>query len=297
MFKATKENDMNRKPLTWMAASLLSATIVTTGCKSKTATTPVQNAPGAVTNANGSVTVPAQPGAPAPGQAAPQQYAVRNSDGSVTNPDGSVTYPAGSTVAENESNPASVNMAPVPGGAPANNPAPANNTAPAPPVALTIPAGTPFTVRTNSTLSAHQNEVGDHWTGTLTRALAYHGATAFPAGTEVGGTVIASKGKGRFKGAGALGIEVTSIGRDHVSASEYEAIAKGRGKRSAAFTGGGAGLGALIGGLAGGGKGALIGGLAGGGGGAAAGSFTGSTDVVIHAETPITFRLLSPLTR
>ncbi len=276
------------KSLSWTAAVLLSTSILATGCK-KTATEPVQNAPGAVTNANGSVTVPAQSVAPAAGQTPPQQYAVRNPDGSITNPDGSVTYPAGSQVAVKENSPA---PAPV-------NPATASG-APVPPpapIVRTVPAGTSVVVRTNGTISAHDSNVGTRWTGSLVRPLAYHGETVFAAGSEVSGEVVASKGVGRFKGAGDLGIVLTSIGREHVETSEYEKFRKGRGKRSAAFTGGGAGLGAIIGGLAGGGKGALIGGLAGGGGGAAAGAYTGNTDVVIPAESVITFRLTNSLTR
>jgi hypothetical protein len=52
----------------------------------------------------------------------------------------------------------------------------------------------------------------------------------------------------------------------------------------------------LIGGLAGGGKGALIGGLAGGGAGTAAGAFTGNKQIVVGSESPLTFRLESPVT-
>ena len=33
----------------------------------------------------------------------------------------------------------------------------------------------------------------------------------FPRGAHVAGTVVASKGQGKFKGSGALGIQVTSI--------------------------------------------------------------------------------------
>jgi hypothetical protein len=55
--------------------------------------------------------------------------------------------------------------------------------------------------------------------------------------------------------------------------------------------GGGAGLGAIIGGIAGGGKGALIGGAAGAGAGTATAAITGKKDIRISAETHLTFRL------
>ena len=71
--------------------------------------------------------------------------------------------------------------------------------------------------------------------------------------------------------------------------------AKGKGKRTAVMAGGGAGLGALIGGLAGGGKGAAIGALAGGGAGTAGAAFTGSKDIVLPAESALSFKLEQPL--
>ena len=81
-----------------------------------------------------------------------------------------------------------------------------------------------------------------------------------------------------------------------VSTSSYEKDEKGKGKRSAGFIGGGAGGGALIGGLAGGGKGALIGGLLGAGAGTAGAAFTGNKDVVIPSESTVTFHLTAPVT-
>jgi hypothetical protein len=69
----------------------------------------------------------------------------------------------------------------------------------------------------------------------------------------------------------------------------------GKGKRTAGVVGGGAGGGALIGGLAGGGKGALIGGLVGAAAGTAGAGLTGNRDITLAAETPLTFKLVDPL--
>jgi hypothetical protein len=146
-------------------------------------------------------------------------------------------------------------------------------------------------------LSASKNNVGDGFTGVLAAPVkSSGGATVFPRGAHVVGTVVAAKGRGKFKGAGALGIAVTSISGTPVSTSSYEKEEKGKGKRTAGFIGGGTGGGALIGGLAGGGKGALIGGLIGAGAGTAGAAFTGNKDVVIPSESTVSFHLTAPVT-
>ena len=146
-------------------------------------------------------------------------------------------------------------------------------------------------------LSASHNNVGDGFTGVLAAPVkSSGGGVVFPRGAHVVGTVVAAKGRGKFKGSGALGIAVTSISGMSVSTSSYEKDEKGKGKRSAGFIGGGAGGGALIGGLAGGGKGALIGGLLGAGAGTAGAAFTGNKDVVIPSESTVTFHLTAPVT-
>jgi hypothetical protein len=81
------------------------------------------------------------------------------------------------------------------------------------------------------------------------------------------------------------GVETTAVARS----------LKGKGKRTAEFGGGGAGAGAIIGAVAGGGKGAVIGGLLGGGAGVAGGAFTGNKDIVLPAETMLSFKLLKPI--
>jgi hypothetical protein len=61
------------------------------------------------------------------------------------------------------------------------------------------------------------------------------------------------------------------------------------------MVGGGAGGGALIGGLAGGGKGALIGGLIGAAAGTGGAGLTGNRDITLAAETPLSFKLVDAL--
>ena len=120
-----------------------------------------------------------------------------------------------------------------------------------------------------------------------------------PRGARAEGTVIDAKPLGRFKGGAALALKLervhTKWGSYPVATSTVDRAEKGKGKRSAVFIGGGAGLGAIVGGLAGGGKGAAIGALAGGGAGTAGSAFTGNKQIVLPAETLLTFRLDHPV--
>jgi hypothetical protein len=168
--------------------------------------------------------------------------------------------------------------------------------APTAPPPVVVPRRTPLVVRMGQTVSAKDSNVGDSFSGVLAQSVVVRGISVFRAGTPVTGIVTASKGQGRFKGDGALGITIRRVGNYPVSASAYEKSASGKGKRTAGFIGGGGGAGALIGGLAGGGKGALIGGLLGAGAGTAGAAFTGNKNVSVPAETVVTFTLEEPLT-
>jgi hypothetical protein len=190
----------------------------------------------------------------------------------------------------------------APAGAPGSPGAPAMTAAapeqppPPPPPPPVLPANSSVSVTITQTLAASKNNVGDQFTGVIALDVVHGGTIFFAKGTPVGGEVMAAKGQGKFKGAGDLAIQLTSIGHMRVNSTEYEVQTKGKGKRTAGFIGGGGGAGALIGGLAGGGKGALIGGLVGAGAGTAAGAYTGNKDVVIPSESVIKFRLTSPIT-
>jgi hypothetical protein len=140
---------------------------------------------------------------------------------------------------------------------------------------------------------------GDTFQATTSNSIRIKGSVVIPAGSTVSGVVVDAKERGRIKGEGELDLRLTSInvhGRSYpIQTAVVDQTLKGKGKRTAVTTGGGAGLGALIGGLAGGGKGALIGAGAGAGAGLVGGAFTGNKQIELPAETPVTFTLSSSL--
>lgn len=195
----------------------------------------------------------------------------------------------------------SASPGPSTNGAPAATPAPVtpqnarNTPPPQPPPELVIPAGTHIAVTTHQALGSKISEAGDTFTATVARPVEVNGQVVIPRGARAAGTVEDAKALGRFKGGAHLVLRLDTVrvngGSYQIRSNGLERVEQGKGKRSAGFIGGGAGLGALIGGIAGGGKGALIGALAGGGAGAAGAGLTGKKNIYIPAETTLTFRL------
>jgi len=167
------------------------------------------------------------------------------------------------------------------------------------PVDVNIPAGTELAIRVNQRISVKQAHAGDRFTGEVVRPILSGNSVAIPAGTPVDGVIDASHRRGHFKGASVLELRLVSMNlngqRYGLDTSENIRTKKGKGKRSAAFIGGGAGAGMLIGGLASGGVGLLVGGLVGGGAGTAVGGLTGNRDLVIPAESVVNFKLADNL--
>ena len=178
-------------------------------------------------------------------------------------------------------------------------PAPENNPAVVP-ADIKVPAGTSLAIRINQHISVKTSHAGDRFDGEIAEPVTgANNRVILPRGTPVGGVVEASHKRGHFKGASILQLRLTSLTlngtRYPIASSDLTRTKKGKGKRSAAFIGGGSGLGMLIGGVATGGTGLLIGGLAGAGAGTAAAGLTGNRDLDIPSESIVRFKLADDL--
>ena len=165
---------------------------------------------------------------------------------------------------------------------------------------VTVPSGTPISVRITETLDSAVTQTGTPFNGVVIHSVVADGLVAIPAGSAVSGTVVEAKDATHFKGSSLLSIALTSVRRHGVlipiQTDAYAVQGKGRGTNTAEKIGGGAAVGAILGGIFGGGKGAAIGAAAGGGGGAAVQGFSRGQQVQISSETPIRFALTSPIT-
>jgi hypothetical protein len=184
----------------------------------------------------------------------------------------------------------------VPASAPDSSAPKPSAAQPTAPVKVSIPAGTSLAIRVDQRISVKTSHAGDTFSGEVVDpVVGSDGNMLVPKGTVVGGVVDAAKKRGHFKGASELDLRLTSMTLDGTKyplrTADLSQHKKGKGKRSAAMIGGGAGLGMLIGGIASGGTGLLLGGLAGGGAGTAAAGLTGNRDLEIPAESVVHFKL------
>jgi glucose/arabinose dehydrogenase len=165
--------------------------------------------------------------------------------------------------------------------------------------AAAVPTGTALVVQLNNAVSSKTAHAGETFTATVAKPVVVDGEALIPRGAAVTGIVTNVKAAGKLAGAAQMGLKLTSIsvrGESYkVRSNEISQTSTGKGKRTAVLGGGGAGLGAIVGGLAGGKKGVLVGGLVGGGAGTAGSAFTGNADIALPAESVLRFRLSQPL--
>jgi len=164
---------------------------------------------------------------------------------------------------------------------------------------VTLPAGTVITVRLGNAVGSKLSNAGDQFSASVATPVEVDGKVVVPSGAEASGKVLQAVSQGHFKGAAVLKLALNSVtisGDPYdvktIAVSRYQ---KGKGKRTAAMIGGGAGGGALLGGLMGGGKCALIGAAVGAGAGTAGAAYTGNKEIVLPAESTLSFKLSEPL--
>ena len=200
------------------------------------------------------------------------------------------------------SNTASNVMPPAPS-APVT-PAAVATPAPAPPpppkpITVTIPASTIVSIRTIDLIDSTTSRTGQLFSASIDAPIVADERVVVPNGANAMLKLVNASSAGKFKGQSVLTVSLDSFtyqGKTYnVASSDVQEKGGSRGKRSAAVIGGGAVLGALIGGLAGGGKGAAIGAAAGGGGGAAVQGLTHGQQIKIPAETRLDFTLHDPV--
>jgi hypothetical protein len=164
---------------------------------------------------------------------------------------------------------------------------------------IIVPTGTSVTISLTTALGSKLSQAGQTFTGVIAKGVLVGSEVALPEGTKVSGTVTDAKPLGKFAGGAVLQVRLDSISLNGVDLPVQAALrtfsAKGKGKRTAVIAGGGAALGGIIGALAGGGKGAAIGLAAGGGAGAGGAALTGNKDILLPAESAVTFQLSQSL--
>jgi hypothetical protein len=162
-----------------------------------------------------------------------------------------------------------------------------------------IPADTAVQVRITEKLSSETANVGQQFHGVLAAPITANGRTVFPKGAAVAGEVVNIERSGRLSTPGELHLTLKSIrsgGRTYpISVQTLMVKGNSHTKSNVTKIGGGAGLGALIGAVAGGGKGAAIGAGVGAAAGTGVAAGTGKQPAEVQSETVLAWTSNAPI--
>jgi hypothetical protein len=164
-----------------------------------------------------------------------------------------------------------------------------------------IPVATEFDVRLQNPLSSRTAQVEDRFEATTMVDLQdEHGRVLVPAGAVMRGTVTSVTKATRLERKGSLMVSFDRLTIDHrsypIRATVTQALESEGIRGEAEKIGIGAGAGAILGAILGGAKGAAIGATAGAGAGTAAVVSGDRSAATLPAGTPMTVRILAPVT-
>jgi hypothetical protein len=160
---------------------------------------------------------------------------------------------------------------------------------------LTIPSGTVLNVLLIDALATDTNSGGDVFLTSLAEPLIVQSRTLLPKGTKVRGRVLGVEDSGRVKGVASIRLALTDIMQGDrsipITTDTFTAMADSTTTRDAGIIAGAAGVGAVIGAIAGGKKGAGIGAVSGGGAGTGVVLGTKGKEIRYPSETRLSFTL------
>jgi len=142
---------------------------------------------------------------------------------------------------------------------------------------VTLPPGTAVTVRLASAVGSKLSAKGEHFSATVARPVEVNGKVVLPAGADALGKVVEAVPQGRFKGAAELRLvlETVTLNNDSydVQTSSVDCYLKGQEKRTATLMGAALRTGA----------------------GTAGAAYAGENEIVLPAESTLSFKLTEAL--
>jgi hypothetical protein len=163
---------------------------------------------------------------------------------------------------------------------------------------VTIPADTAITVRMVDSVNSETSRTGQTFMASLDEPVVVDGNPVIPRGADVMTKLVYDQNAGKLTGRTVLTLVLVSVKANgqwvDMTSYDVRTESSSQGAKSAKVVGGGAVLGALIGGIVGGGKGAAIGAGSGAAVGTGAAVATSGEKVTIPSETRLTFRLQNP---